>query len=579
MRLLALLFLFSGVAGTSACAADSSPELPEWTAQRIFKEKDPKTDEWIKTMTLAEKVGQMIIAAIENYSPASELKEKKSFNRLVTEGKIGGFMFLKGDVASAAALIRHFQSIAPQPLLMSADMERGVAMRLAGGTDFPVNMAVAAAGSTDLAEVMAGSIADEAVTVGLHQNYAPTVDLNNNPQNPVIDTRSFGDRVEAVHVLAEAVIRGMQANGIMATAKHFPGHGDVTVDSHLALPVINADREAMERYELVPFKKAIDAGVISVMVGHLAVPELTGSMEPASLSTSVITGILRHDLGFRGLVITDALNMKALYMNNTPVGEISVRAVEAGNDLLLFSPDPEASHNAIVAAVEQGRIPAGRIDDSVRRILQAKQWLQTVTSSSETIQPCNGKTVTSRSHQYLSKKIVARSLTLLNNRDGFFPLQPSLESGPVVNLILQDRINNETGKKYIAALETHYQVTNIRINPGTTAFGYKKAAEQLRTAKAVLVTSFCQTISSGYFRLRDEQLAFIRSVKNLVPEKTPVVLVAIGTPYISNLFPELSSAICTYSLSDTTEELAVEALRGNIRLQGTLPVSLSGTPR
>jgi beta-N-acetylhexosaminidase len=566
-----LLILLLSVPGL----AHAKPGTEKWCAQQIFSRKEPALEERLQGMSLPEKVGQMLIAQIEPHTIHPQHKEYHLLSRLVHEGKVGGIMLLKGDALTAATYINHFQSIAPHPLLISSDMERGVAMRLSGATEFPPNMAVAATQDPELAEEMAEAIAEEATMIGMQQNYAPTVDLNINPLNPVINTRSFGDSVPQTIAMSNAIIKGLQSNGIIATAKHFPGHGDVSVDSHFLLPVLQADRKQLDEYELKPFRAAIERGVISVMVGHLAVPKLTGSMAPASLSKLMVTDLLRKELGFQGLIITDALNMKALY-NGQNVAEISVKAVQAGNDLLLFSPDPELTHIAVVNAVEKGEIAMEQIDNSVRRILQAKAWLEIERRKTADLKQVK-REVSPPTHQHLSRRIASRAITLVSDTNHLLPLKPT---EGIVNIIVQDRINNETARRYIKQLDKFYTVNHIRINPGTDSLTYANAAELASKAKAVIVTSYSQSLSSsGTLKLSAQQQQFIHSLVGIVPKESPLILLSLGTPYIINYFPEISSYLCTYSPTEDCEELAVEVLRGALKPRGVLPVSLQGHSR
>lgn len=569
-----LLLMTAGETGS----AKSKPGTEKWCAQQIFSRKDSHIEESLKGMTLSEKVGAMLIAQIEAHYSGSYDKEYQLLSRLVQEGKIGGIMFLKGDAFSAAMLANHFQSIAPRPLLMSADMERGVAMRLNGATEFPPNMAVAATQDPELAALMAKAIAEEAKIVGLHQNYAPTVDLNSNPLNPIINTRSFGDRIPLTITMSNAVIKGLQSHGMIATAKHFPGHGNVTIDSHISLPLLQADRQELDAYELKPFKAAIEQGVISIMIGHLAVPKLTGTLEPASISKTIVTDLLRHDLGFTGLIITDALNMKALY-NGENVPEISVKAVQAGNDLLLFSPDPELAHSSIVKAVEEGVIPMEQIDASVRRILQAKQWLAIDNRKLVNLNRIKDE-INPESHRTLAQTITSRAITLAGDANHYLPLNREASSGNVLNIILQDKTNSETGKGYSKKLDHYYAATHIRIDPDTDSLRYAKATELATRASAVLVTSFVKALSgSGTLKLTEKQQQFIHSLTGIVPKEKPLIFVSFGTPYIINYFPEITTYLCTYSENDSSEEMAVEVLKGNLTPQGVLPVSLQEPSR
>ncbi len=569
--LIVVLFLVA----SSSVLASHKPGTDEWCAQQIFNRNDSRIEETLKSMSLSEKVGQMLIAQIEPHDITPQNKEYLLLSRLVQEGKVGGIMFLKGDAVTAGTLVNHFQTIAPRPLLISADMERGVAMRLSGATEFPPNMAVAATQDPELAEEMAEAITEEATMIGIHQNYAPTVDLNSNPLNPVINTRSFGDSVPLTISMSNAIIRGLQSHGIIATAKHFPGHGNVTVDSHLSLPMLEADRQHLDQYELKPFKAAIEQGVISVMIGHLAVPKLTGTMEPASISKTIVTDLLRKELGFQGLIITDALNMKALY-DGQNVAEISVKAVQAGNDLLLFSPDPELAHSSIVKAVEEGVLPAEQIDASVRRILQVKAWLNIENQKFVNLEQITSD-ASPDSHRHLAKRIAERAITQVSDTNHYLPLTAS---EGILNIVLQDKINNETGAKYIKQLDHYYTINHIRINPGTDSLAYVNATELATKAKAVIITSYSQSLnSSGALKLTEQQQQFIHSLPGIIPKESPLILLSLGTPYIINYFPEIGSYICAYSSNAASEECAVDLLRGALKPRGVLPVSLQGHSR
>ena len=568
-----LLFIPAPLIGSTPIKPGSEP----WAAQQIFNVTDTRIEETLKSLSLSQKVGQMIIAESDGHYNSDDDSAYRLLDKLVKEEKIGGIMFLKGGAFSAAMLANHFQSLAPRPLLMSADMERGLARRLSGATEFPPNMALAATLDSRFAAKMAQAIAKEAKVVGLQQDYGPTLDLNINPLNPIINTRSFGDNVALTIEMSHAVIEGLQSNGIIATAKHFPGHGDVSVDSHISLPVLRADRQQLEDYELKPFKAAIEQGVISVMIGHLAVPKLTGTMEPASISKIIVTDLLRHELGFQGLIITDALNMKALY-NGQNVPDVSIKAVQAGNDLLLFSPDPELTHRSIVQAVEKGLVPIEQIDASVRRILQAKQWLDIEHHKLVDLNRVQ-ENASPESHRDLAKEIAEASVTLVKDDNHFMPLR-RVSSGNLLNIILQDKTNLEVGKGYIKNIDNYYTADHIRIDPGADSLRYANATEMAMKAPAVIVTSYVQALSgSGTLKLTEKQQEFVHSLATMMPKEKPLIFISLGTPYLINYFPELTTYLCTYSSKEESEEYAVKALKGKLKPRGVLPVSLQGNPR
>ena len=568
-----LLFIPVALIGS----APAKPGTETWTAQKIFNVTDSGIEKALKNLTLSEKVGEMIIAESDGHYNSYDDTAYRNLDRLVIQGKVGGIMFLKGDAFSAAMLSNHFQALAPRPLLMSADMERGLAMRLTGATEFPPNMAGAATQDSKMAATMAQAIAQEAKAVGLQQSYGPTLDLNINPLNPIINTRSFGDNLPLTIALSHAVIEGLQSNGIIATAKHFPGHGDVSVDSHISLPVLKADRQQLDEYELKPFKAAIEQGVISVMIGHLAVPKLTGTMEPASISKVIVTDLLRKELGFQGLIITDAMNMKALY-NGQNVPDISVKAIQAGNDLLLFSPDPELAHRSIVHAVEKGVIPIEQINDSVRRILLAKQWLDIEHRKLVNLNRVKDD-ASPESHRDLAKKIAEASITLVKDENHYMPLK-RVSSGNLLNIILQDKTDLEVGNGYIKNINNFYSADHIRIDPAADSLRYAQAVEMALKAPAVLVTSYVQALSgSGTLKLTEKQQEFIHTLARMMPKEKPLIFISLGTPYLINYFPEITTYLCTYSSKEASEESVVKALKGKLKPRGILPVSLQGNSR
>lgn len=541
-------------------------------AQAIFSRHDRWIDETLAKMSISEKVGQMIVASIDGQYRSNTDKEFLLISRLAREGRIGGVMFLKGDVFGAGMLANRFQSESRVPLLVSADMERGLAMRLDGATEFSPAMAIAAAGDPALARSMAGMIAKEARAVGIQHDYAPTVDLNINPANPVINTRSFGDRIPLAIEMSTAIIDGLQSNRVAATAKHFPGHGDVTVDSHKSLPVLEGDRNRLEAYELKPFRAAIEHGVASVMVGHLAVPKLTGSLEPASLSKTIVTDLLRNELGFRGIIITDALNMKALDSMGSRE-EVAVKAVLAGNDILLFPPDPEAAHAGVAAAVESGQIPVPRIDDSVRRILQLKLWLGLDRNRMTDLTRLEEQ-VGQKEAMLIAGKIAENAVTLIRNRNHAIPFRTPM-NGPVLNIILQDKPGEDAALDFADKLGRSYAVIHLRLSPASNENTFREAARMAAGASAVILTTDIQAVASmGVSKLSDAQTAFVRALPAAVAPGTPLVLVSFGTPYLLDEFPEIGTALCAYSGSDRAENAVVRVLNGEIVPTGTLPVSL-----
>src|SRR6266403_763747 len=348
----------------------------------------PAANAWVENtlrkMSVDEKIGQLLFATYHGSLTATDTAAYRQITHDVTDLHVGGFInitqgsplgIVKSQAYPTAVLNNQLQAKSQVPLLVGADFERGTAMRLDEGTSFPTAMALAAGGNPKDAYTMGKVTALEARAVGVHWVYAPDADVNNNPGNPIINTRSFGEDPARVAEFVSEFVRGVRENGGLATAKHFPGHGDTAADSHMDLPVIRADRARLDQLELVPFRAAIAAGAGSIMTGHLSVPALEPDANtPATLSSRILTDLLRKELRFEGLVVTDAMDMGGITVRFAP-GEAAVRAFEAGADALLMPPVPDAAFEGLQSAVKSGRISRERLDASVRRILQAKAKL------------------------------------------------------------------------------------------------------------------------------------------------------------------------------------------------------------
>ena len=357
-------------------------------AQKTPAKKDQRPvagSAWVETtlkkMTLRQKLGQMLMPYYFGVFTSTESAEYKELLHQVEDNSVGGLILgtIRGplgiersQVYPSAVLTNELQKRAKIPLLIGADLESGAGMRIDEGTSFPSAMAVGATNDPKLAYTMGKVTALEARAAGVQWIFAPVADVNNNPDNPIINIRSFGEDPQRVAEFVAQFVRGAEENGALATAKHFPGHGDVSVDSHLALAAVPGDRAELESTELVPFRAAIAAGVSSIMPGHLSVRAFEPDpMVPATLSKSILTGLLRDEMKFKGLIVTDALDMGGVTSLYAP-GEAAVRSVEAGADVLLMPPVPDAAMAGLEEAVKSGRISTKRIDESVRRILLAK---------------------------------------------------------------------------------------------------------------------------------------------------------------------------------------------------------------
>src|SRR6266852_1352976 len=371
--------------GTSAkkSAAKASTAASQYAAKKLSPAANAWVESTLRKMTVDEKIGQLLFATYHGSFTSTDAAAYQQILHDVNDLHVGGFInvthgsslgIVKSQTYPTAVLNNQLQSKSKLPLLIGADFERGTAMRLDEGTSFPTAMALAAGGDSKDAYTMGKITALESRAVGVHWIYAPDADVNNNPGNPIINTRSFGEDPARVAEFVSAFVRGVEENAL-ATAKHFPGHGDTAADSHVDLPVIRADRARLNTLELVPFRAAISAGVSSIMTGHLSVPSLEPDPNtPATLSARILRDVLRKELHFEGLVVTDAMDMGGITVRYAP-GEAAVRAFEAGADALLMPPVPDAAFEGLQGAARSGRISQARLDASVRRILQAKARL------------------------------------------------------------------------------------------------------------------------------------------------------------------------------------------------------------
>ncbi len=551
-------------------------ESPSTNLDEIFFKPSAWVDSTLASLSLEEKIGQMFSAFSYTLYVSQDHPDFEYIAHLVRSGKVGGVMFSKGDVYEAAMLANRLQRLTKVPLLISADMEWGVSMRIDRATEFPYNMAIAATRKPDYAFRVAYAIAEEARALGIHQNYAPSVDLNNNPRNPVINTRAFSENVALTNQMATAFIKGTQSGGLIATAKHFPGHGDTDIDSHKDLPVLPFERARLQALELKPFRRAIEQGVISVMVGHLALPKISLSDKiPATLSPEVITKILREELGFNGLVVTDAMSMQGV-KKTFEVGEAAVCAVLAGNDMILMSPNIEAAQSALLKAVQDKRIDVGRIDASVRKILALKEWLGLHQSRFVNIDEIETK-VGTRAHQWLAQEVANHSITLLKNERQILPLNLPSPNLRVLNISLQTSENCNTGKNFFAELSKVYSNTlHLQLLPKSNELNFKFALRAAEKSAAVVVSCYADTRAwEGKFGLDKDQTKFLQTLVKVCNERhIPLILISFGTPYIVVDVPDVPVYLCAYCPAKVSESAAVKVIAGQLVPRGQLPVTI-----
>jgi len=489
--------------------------------------------------------------------------------RWVDSLEIGGLIVSVGSPFDIAAKLNALQRRSRLPLLVSADLEWGAGMRVVGATAFPHIMAVGATRDLHDAYTIGEAAAIEGRAVGIHVNFAPDADVNNNPANPIINIRSFGEDPRAVSRLVQEYVRGLHEHGMLATLKHFPGHGDTQTDSHIGLPVIGAGYARLDSLELVPFRAGIAAGADVVMSAHIAFPSFTGSDEPGTLSAAVLTGLLRDSLHFQGLVVTDALEMGAI-VTKYGAGEATVRAFLAGSDLLLMPADPDSAVSAMAAAVDGGRITRGRLDQSVRRVLEIKRRLglfERRTVPLDSIMHVVG----SKRFQDAANDIAVRALTLVRDVGG--RLHALRARPPRLALIAYADEKNASVGQYMTELlrQGGDSVEYFRLWPMSGPLSYDSARAVIARAPAtVFVANVRPLAGRGTIALPDSLAQLITATD----AARPSVLVSLGSPYLLNQTPAVKSYLIAWSGVRASERAATLALLGRVPIAGRLPIRL-----
>jgi beta-N-acetylhexosaminidase len=528
-------------------------------------------------LSLEQKVGQLIGIRC----PGRFLNRRDpaflELSRLVVERGVGSLVLFAGDVYETAFLTNALQSLADVPLLVASDFERGAGSHIEGATLFPPLMALGAIDSEDTAYTMGRITAQEGRAVGVHLVYAPVMDVNVNPANPIINVRSAGEDPEEVSRIGRAFIRGCQENGMLATAKHFPGHGDTELDSHISLAVVPGDRERLEQIELYPFRQAVNAGVHAIMVSHLEVPALDPNPRtPATLSPLIVTGLLRERMGFQGLIISDAMEMGGI-TTLYPPGEAAVKAVQAGIDMVLLPSDADRAIDALVVAVRSGAVSRRRIDESVRRILTSKAALGL---PHRRLVETGGldRLIAAPESLAVARKAYEDAVTLVKN-DG--PVLPLRDNGGKLTVF---SLSSDPGG-YFAGRPLVDEIRGRLKNPGRDLRAFYAEASTGREfietavgdasgATTALVALFSRVASSK--GTADLNPGHVRAVKDLIATGVPVVVVSFGSPYFLEHFPEAAAYVCVYRPTAEAQAAAARVLFGEIDARGKLPVTLPG---
>jgi beta-N-acetylhexosaminidase len=518
-----------------------------------------------------------------DYASFSDSIFAETIRRVEQEG-VSGITMSLGTPIEVADKINLLQQRARVPLLVASDLEPAL-MRLetavfphylletGGGTSFPTAMAIAATGREQDAYDVARAIAREAKAVGIHVNFAPVVDVNINPNNPVIGTRSFGEDPQRVARLSAEFVRGTHDGGVLATAKHFPGHGDTDVDSHVGLPVVTADIARMRAVELVPFRAAIAAGADLVMSSHIALPALGGdSTTPATLRRDVMTSLLRDSLHFRGLTITDALSMQGVGKGYS-IMESTVLSLKAGTDILLLGPGDNvtAAIDGVMAGIQRGDLTQARIDSSARKILWTKARLGLATNRFVTLDTVR-TVVASAAHRALAQDVAQRAITLVRDSSRLIPVAAAARVA-IVNYMPETEL--KAGRAFareLARLRPNARVV-AKIAPTTARSQLDSLAFALRDADVIVLASYVRRVEGeGRNTVPPHIAAWIDSVAT---GRNAIVL-SFGNPYVIRQFPKARAYINTYGIGDALEIAAARALSGAARIGGKSPVSLPG---
>ncbi len=534
----------------------------------------------MKRMPLHDEVAQLVVIPFSGQPLEKRSKAYKDLARLVNKQHVGGMILVNvfqgrlvkhADPLEAATIMNAMQKLAKVPLLFSGDLERGASMRLNDTTGFPHAMAFTATGDVALARQEGVITAREARAVGIQWVFYPDTDVNNNPENPIINIRSFGENPADVARFATAFIEGAHSDPkhmVLTTAKHFPGHGDTATDSHLNLATIPGDRQHLDTVELPPFKAAIAAGADAVMTAHLAVPALEKADLPATLSSVILTKLLREELGFRGIIVTDALEMGGVAKGFT-VGDAAVRAIEAGADVLLMPSDPDAAIDAVVDAVESGRLTRARIEESVRRVLMAKARVGLDRQKVVNLKAI-GKAISRPDALAAAQRTADRAITLVKNEAAAVPLH---DPSRTLFLLMSENKAGDEGQLFSDELKKRGITANVRIlSPQLTDADLSDVEQQARNADEVVAAAFVSVAAySNNVALRGK---YPELMTRLAAAGKPVVLVSLGNPYLLRNFPAVAAYIATYSTVPVSETAAVRALFGEIAIQGKLPVSI-----
>jgi len=578
---------------------------------RLDRDGQKWAEKTLHKLSPEEKVGQLFIIWVRvqfwnaenpDYLQLRDNIRKYHIGSLAVSVPVDGPFLLRNQPLEAAEILNRLQRDSKLPLMFAADFERGLSMRLYGTTVFPHAMAFGAAGKLDYAENFGRITAQEARAIGIHWNFFPVADVNSNPANPIINTRSFGEDPQQVGALLSAYIRGAHEGGMLTTAKHFPGHGETDTDSHLGVARVNVDLGHLQNIELPPFKKAIASGVDSIMVAHVTVPALESDPNRvATTSTAVVTDLLKKQLNFKGVVVTDALDMAGLtrlYANN--IGRAAVDAFKAGNDLLLIPADLDASYRSMLDAVHSGEISSARLDESVLKVLETKASLGLHKAHLVNMDDVS-KEVGKPQNLAIGQQIADDAITLVRENSKLLPIKAvskqiagtgkallpyqSVEEvrNHVVVVIFSDDVRSESGRTFEREFRARVPDVNmIYLDPRIAGGMANDVLAAVDQAQAVIVPAYVIPTAGkvvggpggprNSVGLADATGALLDEILEHAAERT--VVLAMGNPYLAQDFPAIQNYVCTFSNATISEASAVKALFGEIAIRGHLPVTI-----
>ncbi len=590
MALSGLVILALGCAsGNAAPSPDAELAATQPSVEGVPHESptQPSVRSWedsvLATLTIREKAAQMVWPYVLGDYVAEDAVQWLRIKANVTGDRVGGVLMSVGSPLEIAAKLNALQRLSAIPLLVGADVEAGAGFRarggyflpngidLGGGTVFPPAMALGATGDSALAYQQGRITAVEARALGLHVAFAPVLDVNNNPANPVINTRSYGEDPRLAGRLGAAFVRGVQEHGMIATGKHFPGHGDTETNSHLALPTVNATRARLDSVELVPFRAAIEAGVGAMMTFHGAMPALDSSGVPGTLSRLVLTGLLRDELSFEGLIISDAMDMRGV-IDTYGSAEAAKRAVAAGADILIQPIDVKVTIDAVVAGVREGRYDEARLNASARRILVAKRNLGLDRARLVSLDSARA-VVGDSTHRNVAAAVAARSITLVRDSLNQVPLGARGRTARVLSITVARRADLAAGVAFNAELRRGVRSVRAEFvlaeDPASSFARLLRAAD---SADVVIVSSYmAQSWDAVSAAAPREFVAFIRG---LTTRGARPILVSLGNPYLLQEVRTVPAYLVAWSGFPLSQQAAARALLGVTPIQGTLPIAI-----